>query len=168
MGVERGWILNGQFLARHLRSNSLMISELINGGSIPVLEMTMRFAGQRQRLIAHNIANAETPDFQPADVSVSGFQKMLGEAIDKRRQGGKELSGTLSWGETSELKKNSNGTLKLKPGTPQEGILFHDRNNRDLERLMQDNVENGLVFRMSSELLRSRYDILRSAIAQRA
>ena len=145
-----------------------MISELINGGAIPVLEMTMRFAGQRQRLIAHNIANAETPDFQPADVSVSGFQKMLGEAIDKRRKGGSELSGTLSWGETSELKKSSNGTLKLKPGTPQEGILFHDRNNRDLDRLMQDNVENGLVFRMSSELLRSRYDILRSAIAQRA
>ncbi len=128
----------------------------------------MRFAGQRQRLIAHNIANAETPDFQPMDVSVSSFQKMLGEAIDKRRQSGRELSGPLSWGETPEIKKRTDGTLKLQPATPQDNILFHDRNNRDTERLMQDNVENGLVFRMSSELLRSRYDILRSAIAQRA
>lgn len=145
-----------------------MISELIQGGAIPVLEMTMRFAGQRQRLIAHNIANADTPDFQPADVSVSGFQKMLGQAIDKRRNSGSELSGPLFWGETQEFKKSPGGTLKLKPGTPQNNILFHDRNNRDLERLMQDNVENALVFRTSSELLRSRYDILRSAIAQRA
>jgi flagellar basal-body rod protein FlgB len=145
-----------------------MITDLVQGGAIPVLEMSVRFAAQRQRLIAHNIANIDTPDFQPRDVSVKDFQKTLARAIEKRRKTGTEQAGGLDWDTTRELTKGVDGELRLEPHTAQGNILFHDRNNRDLERLMQDNVENALEFRTSSELLRSRYDLLRSAISQRA
>jgi len=150
-----------------------MIGELTNGGAMPALEMTMRFAGARHRLIAHNIANISTPDFRPVDVSVNDFQRMLGEAVDKRREGGSSgggagaAAGELMWKETRELRRAPNGGLELRPGTASSGVLYHDRNNRDTERLMQDLVENATAFRVASDLLRSRYQMLNSAIGER-
>ena len=147
-----------------------MIGELSGGGAIPALEMTMRFAGARHRVIAHNIANISTPDFRPMDVSVTDFQRVLGEAIDKRREGGSgagAAAGELMIKETRELRRAANGGLELRPITPSGGILFHDRNNRDTERLLQDLVENATVFRVASDLLKSRYQMLNTAIGER-
>jgi flagellar basal-body rod protein FlgB len=59
------------------------------------------------------------------------------------------------------------GGLTLKPRTPSGNVLYHDRNNRDLERLMQDLSENVLAFRVASDLLRRENDLLRTAISQR-
>lgn len=151
-----------------------MISELTNGGAIPALELSMRFAGQRQRLIASNIANLETPDYIPLDVSPKEFQKMLGEAINRRDAGdvgsaAGALAGQagLPWKDSRAFGRNARGELQIRPTQPADNVLFHDRNNRDLERLMQANVENALSFRVASDLLRSRYEILRTAISQR-
>lgn len=143
------------------------ISDVITGGAAPSLEMTIRFAGQRQRVLAHNIANLSTPDFRPVDVSPEGFQRALGEAIATRDQQTGGMSGGLEWRETRELRKGPDGSLTLRPTTPAGGILFHDRNNRDVERLMQDHAENLAVFRTATELLRSRMQLMREAMAER-
>jgi flagellar basal-body rod protein FlgB len=130
----------------------------------------LRFAGQRQRRIAHNIANISTPHFRHADVSPASFQKMLARAVDTRRQENGGASGELNWTPTQELRRNSAGQLQISPRTfsgPRAGILAHDRNDRDIERLMQDHAENAAVYRVSAELLRSRYQQIREAIAQR-
>lgn len=139
---------------------------LVNSGAMPALEMTLRFAGQRQTLIANNIANLDTPNYLPKDVSVTDFRRTLGEAIDRRRQSGRGES-PLPWDETRELRRDRNGELRIEPRTPSQNIVFHDRNNRDLERTMQDLAENAMAFRVSAELLRGRMEILRAAIAQR-
>ena len=39
--------------------------------------------------------------------------------------------------------------------------------DRDLEHTMLDLVENFLTFRLASELLRNRFDLLRTAISER-
>lgn len=145
----------------------MSLIDLVDSGAIPALEMTMRFAAKRQQLIAHNVANIETPDFRQADVSVRGFQKMLADAVDRRREDGED-AGPLSWTETAEVRRGAGRELTLRAGTSAGGVLFHDRNNRDLERLMQDQAENVGAFRVAADLLRTRFDILRSAIAQRA
>lgn len=36
--------------------------------------------GERQRLIAENIANASTPGYRPRDVDTAGFERMLASA----------------------------------------------------------------------------------------
>jgi flagellar basal-body rod protein FlgB len=146
----------------------MMIDELSTAGAIPVLEMTLRFAGARQRIIAHNIANLDTPGFRPADASPQAFQKTLREAVDERnaRTGGEQ--GELHWRDTKEIRHaGADGRIELVPQTPSSNILFHDRNNRDLERTMQDLAENVGVYRISADLLRSRYEVLKSAIAER-
>jgi len=144
------------------------MSDLANSGAIPTLEALMRFSGARHRLIAHNIANISTPGFIQKDVSVQDFQRSLAKAIESRREGaGGGLAGRLALESTDEVEIGPNGAMTLDPRTPHGGILFHDRNNRDIERLMQDNAENMGVFRVASELLRNRMQQLRDAIAER-
>lgn len=138
---------------------------LTNAGASPALEATIRFAGQRQRLIAHNIANIETPFFQQRDVSPTAFQRELGRAIDLRNRAGG--TGSLDLSRSREVHQAPDGTFTLSPSTPSGNIMFHDRNNRDVERLMQDQTENLAVFRMATDLLRTRTETLRSALAQR-
>lgn len=140
----------------------MFIDGLLNSGAIPSLERSVQFAARRQEIIAHNIANLSTPNFQPMDVSVGGFQKALGEAVDRRRQqmGGR---GPLRLESTREVSVTGRG-LELTPQQPSGNVLFHDRNNRDLERTMQDMVENLTAFRVASDLLKGRMDLLNSAI----
>jgi flagellar basal-body rod protein FlgB len=144
----------------------VFIQELTNSGAIPSLELMARFAGARQRVIAHNIANLDTPDFRPLDVSPQEFQKALGKAIEARRQAAGE-NGPLEFKGTDQVKVAADGTVSLNPSTASGNILFQDRNNRDLESLMAQQSENVAVFRTSVELLRSRYAVLQSAISER-
>jgi flagellar basal-body rod protein FlgB len=144
-----------------------MIHDLATAGAVPVLEAVLRFSAQRQRILAHNIANLTTPDFRPADVSTEGFARTLRDAVDRRRgQTGGE-HGELDLRSTREVQVDPDGRMRLKPSTPGPNLLLHDRNNRDLERSMQDLVENVTVFRVASDLLRSRYALLNTAITER-
>jgi flagellar basal-body rod protein FlgB len=143
-----------------------VFSDLGNSGALPALEAMMRFAGARQRLISHNIANISTPGFIQNDVSVPDFQRSLADAIESRRSDTSQVSGSLQL-RSKEVEILPDGTMFLNPETPSGGILYHDRNNRSVENLMKDNAENMGAFRIASELLRSRLQQLRDAIAER-
>lgn len=52
----------------------------------------------------------------------------------------------------------------LHPEPIGENILFHDGNDRNVERVMQSLVENFMAFRASAQLLRSRLSIISTAI----
>jgi len=145
----------------------MFISDLTTADAIPTLATSLRFAAQRQQFISHNIANLSTPDFRPQDVSVRGFQETLADAVDRRRARFDGVRGELPWRESREIRRNEHGLMDLKPNDRGRNILFHDRNNRDLERLMQDLVENTGYFQVSAQLLRSRFDLLGDAISER-
>jgi len=142
-----------------------MMADLFSSGGIQALELTLQFAGQRQRLIQNNIANIDTPDYRPMDVSPRKFQSALASAVAERDDSGGV--GPLRLDGSRELVQASDGSITLNPLTPSGNILFHDRNNRDLERSMQSLAENSATYRVAADLLRSRYDVLRTAISQR-
>lgn len=143
-----------------------MISDLSTAGALPALEKMFLFSGQRQRLIAQNIANIDTPNYQGVDVDAKGFQRALGDAIDKRKRQNGGVSGDLDLSQSRQVRMVG-GQMQLNPTTPIDGVLFQDRNQRDLERLMQDMVENATMFRIASDLLRKNQSLIRGAIAQR-
>ncbi len=145
----------------------MFIEQLTNADAIPALEASTQFAARRHTLIAHNIANFSTPRFQPLDVSVAGFRRQLSEAIDERRERFGGHRGDLELRSSREVRTTDDHRLVLEPRPAGRNVLFHDRNNRDLERTMQDLVENVASFRVSSDLLKSRIDLLRTAIAER-
>lgn len=143
----------------------MSLAGLTDWGATPTLEAMIRFAGERQRLIAHNIANINTPNFNQLDLSPTQFQQQLSEAVDKRRKTAD--SEPLELEDTGEVTPGPGGSMSFNPSTPRGGILRHDRNNSDLERLMQDQAENLMVYRQALDLLKSRSDLMRSALAQR-
>ena len=143
-----------------------MIDGVTNGDSIPVLERLMQFSGARHRIIANNMANLSTPDFVPVDLSVDRFQGQLAEAIDERREQSGNTGGSLAFEETDEIRFSGN-QLVVTPQPRHDNIMFHDGNDRDLERLTQSLVENFTAFRTAAQLLRSRFDIINTAISER-
>ena len=143
-----------------------MIDGVTNGDSIPILERMVQFAGQRHRLIVNNIANFSTPGYRAVDVSVDAFQARLGEAIDARRMRHGASGGELDLRDSRMVQINSTG-IDLHPEPIGRNILFHDRNDRDLERTMQDLAENFMTFRLAAELLRSRMALINLAIRER-
>lgn len=146
------------------------MKETLQAGSLPTLEAMMRFTGQRQRLLAHNVANLTTPNFQAVDVSPKAFQEMLGEAVAARRKANGGVGGRLEMRSSREVRTGPNGELSLRPLTGSGsvgGVLLHDRNDRDVERLMQSMTENYGAYRVAADLMRSRVGVLRTAISQR-
>lgn len=143
-----------------------MIDGLNNADVLPVLERVLQFAGQRHRLIVNNIANLNTPGFRPMDVSVEAFQKQLGEAVDARRESRGPLGGDLQLKESQQVSFTKDGLI-LHPEEAPISILFHDGSEKNIERTMQDLVENFSVFRLAADLLRNRVALLETAIRGR-
>ena len=65
--------------------------------------------------------------------------------------------------DTDQL-KFKDGAIEAQPQETNDGILFHDQNNRDLERLMQHLAENTMAHNMGIEMIRSELATLRTAI----
>lgn len=145
----------------------MLIDQVTSAGAIPTLEAMVRFAGQRQRIIAHNVANISTPEFQPLDASIEGFRGMLREAVEQRRKKTAGAHGPLVLSDTDEIEVGAAGSFRLTPRTHAGGMLFHDRNSRDLERMMQSVAENTAAFRIASDLLRQQTSMMRSAMGER-
>jgi flagellar basal-body rod protein FlgB len=146
--------------------------DLTSSPTIRVLELTAKFAGERQRVIASNIANIDTPNFQPTDLSPELFQRQLRSATERRRESSRPdeplvLRSVPGASGTQEVRVDAQGQAQFTPTSSSGNILFHDRNNRDLERMMQANAENVAVFRVAVDLLRSRYEQLRTAMSER-
>jgi len=144
----------------------VIINDLNSAGALPTLEKMFLFAGARQRLIANNIANIDTPGYQMQDVDPLSFQNALGEAIDQRRRGNGGASGQLDFGRNAQVRIQGD-RMVLTPTSSGTNILAHDGNDRDLERLMQQLVENATAFRVAADLMRQSRSQLKLAIAQR-
>jgi len=145
-----------------------MLNGLMNDAGIDVLERTIQFASSRQHLIAHNIANISTPNFRPQDVSVRDFQTTLAKAVETRRatHPGRRTAGNIRPADTREIAFRPD-RIDLKPRPTGEGLLFHDRNDRDLEGLMRDLTENTFAHRTATELIRARFATIATAIRER-
>jgi len=143
-----------------------MIQGMFDTGAMPALERLVQFTAQRHKLIAHNVANVSTPGFRPRDLDPTDFQRSLGEAIDRRRQLTGGPNGELRVGDTSQL-SFTDESIELKPGFADENILFHDRNNRSLEHLMQGLAENAMTHNMALEMMRNQFQMMQVAIRER-
>jgi len=143
-----------------------MITGLFNSGAMPALERVVQFTQARHQVLADNIANLSTPYFKPKDLDPQSFQTALREAIDHRRSGANPTSAPLEPADTRELRFQS-GRLEVHPQATNQGILFHDQNNRDLERTMQHLAENTVAHNTAVELMRNEFSMIATAIRER-
>ncbi len=143
-----------------------MIDGMFDSGAMPALERVVQFTQQRHRVLSDNIANLSTPYFKPRDLDPDSFQASLRNAVDRRRASFNPTAGPLELNDTRQLRFKPGG-IEAHAQPANHGILFHDQNNRDLERTMQHLAENTLTHNTAIEFLRNEYSILLTAIRER-
>jgi len=143
-----------------------MIDGILNSGAMPALERMVQFTGQRHRVLTDSIANLSTPNHRPRDLDPAEFQASLRDAVERRRQSDRPLRGELEMEDTRHLTFKDDG-LEAEAGPADQNIMFHDRNNRDLERTMQHLAENTMMHDAGITLLKNEFDMLKMAIRER-
>ena len=126
-----------------------MLGDLINNTSMPTLERLIAFTEQRHDLLVNNIANIDTPGYKVKDLDVRKFQQDMSEAIKNR-------STQQNTGSAQQAKIDFN-----------QYVLFHDGNNRSIEKQMTAITKNSVMHNAAVELLKSRYQLLERAISLR-
>lgn len=140
-----------------------MIEGMLGSTNLPALERSLQYMAARQKLLAGNIANIETPGYRPTDVAPAAFQHALRDALEQDRV---DRNGGLAFDDSAPVAFTEAGT-ELKPQVLAENIMFHDGNDRSVERLMQKMQENVYSFRIASQLLRNQFDLINTAIRER-
>ena len=134
--------------------------------TVDALTKALSFAEERNRIIANNIANANTPFYKARRAPVAEFQKALSQAIEKAGASagtGLRLSGARGIREVA-------GGLEITPSvkvTDASSPLRHDENNVSLEKEMTALAENTLMYRTLADLLRKQFGLLRLATRDR-
>jgi flagellar basal-body rod protein FlgB len=128
----------------------MVLDRLLNQGPLPLLEQELSFTDARQKVIADNIANVDTPGYQQKDLSVETFQSMLQEKVEQQESAS---PGSVRFDDIESEVEN-----------PTAGILSHDGNNRSMEQMMTDNAKNALMHNLVVELLRQQYQTLNEAL----
>ncbi len=143
----------------------MFLSDVTNAGAIPLLEKTLAFTEARNRMLAENIANVNTPGYRARQLSVRDFQAALRSARERRRAEG---GSGFHLPETREVRTDAAGHLQATPSLePVENILFHDGTNARVEHHMADLAENAMMHQVATELMQKKFGSLQSAIRGR-
>ena len=130
---------------------------------MPVLQQVMAFTEERHKVLADNISNIDTIDYQMKDLDTETFFSSLSDAIDRRSRRG--AGAPLEIKDSRFINWDKKGRIVADPiQSEPDNILFHDENNRSIEKQMSELAKNGLMYNTAAELLRGQYDKLTMAI----
>ncbi len=114
----------------------------LSSPTIKVLERGLDMASFRHQLLAHNIANVDTPGFKR---SGTDFAQAMSEAMN-----------------AADRDERINAAPRVV--TEADTSVRNDGNNVDIEREMAEMAENNLLYNAMSQLLSKRYAQLRTVI----
>ncbi len=134
----------------------LLHKVLFNKTRIPVLNAVLDVTQLRQRVIAHNIANVNTPGYRRKAVR---FQEYLASYVEQP-------------GITGRITEPRHLPIPKPIGAPQvyeAPAVVNDSgiNNVDIDREMTDLAENHLFFNAGQRLIAGQFDTLRKSITGR-
>lgn len=135
------------------------LSGIIGGKTISALEQTAAFTEARQKVIAENIANVDTPGYRHKQVDAGSFQQALAQALDA------SPGDALAKVSSDQVQYNEAGSMVLRPDTePADNVMFHDGTNGQIERDMTEMSRNQILNQVSVDMLRHHYQMLQTAI----
>lgn len=138
-----------------------MIDGLFSSGSIEALERVVQFTSKRHGYIVDNIANLTTPNYVPRDMPVKDFHAAMRDALDRKREAGPRAPLVMNDGNGLRFTK---GGIESDGVARNDNVLFHDGNNRSVEHVMKDLVENTMTHNAAVRLIKSEFTLLESAI----
>jgi flagellar basal-body rod protein FlgB len=129
------------------------------------LELAAQFAEQRQKVLAENLANIDTPNYHTQRLDPAAFQASLRQALEQAHRAGQER---LTLRDNAQFSTGSEGQIEVHPARePAPNVLFHDGTNARLEELLGDVAKNSLDYEVATSLLKLQYGLLLEAIRGR-
>jgi flagellar basal-body rod protein FlgB len=136
-----------------------MPSGLFAGDSWRVLEKGLDASGLRHRVIANNIANADTPQFKSSEVE---FETELRRALE-----GTSPRGVFPYQRKIDYPAGSGLSSVAPQVVERQGLTArNDGNNVDVDYEMTAMAENDLYYQALSRLLNDGFTRLRTAIRE--
>ena len=144
----------------------MLFDKVFNKTSVPLLNKVVAFTEKRHEVLAHNIANQNTPHYRSRDLDVAAFNKQLSRAVEQRsRPGGRTR---FEFGNSRNVGSSADGFLVTRSiEDPDPGLLKHNRNNVDAAREQAELARNTIMHNTAVELMRKQFDMLRTAISER-
>jgi flagellar basal-body rod protein FlgB len=138
--------------------------------TLKMLEQTVAFTERRHAILAGNIANVDTPDYQTKDLSVDRFQKSLRDAIQAERQEqemspGERLSlmGSANAASNTHFQDAKNVALENVRDSMKQ-IVYHDGSDDSLEMQVSQISKNQSMHTMAITIMKSQFRQLQMAI----
>lgn len=134
-----------------------MFENLFAGGHLGLLEKSLGAASLRQRVMANNIANVNTPGFKKSDVVFEdALQQAMAETsvVGQVRTHPDHLSKSKSFGQIQPRIVVSDGTA-----------IRNDGNNVDVEAEMAQVAQNNLYYNTLAQQLSAKLKDLKTAIS---
>jgi|GEM_PF-4652031 len=149
-------MLNGPFTQK---------GTLFAKGSLPVLERMMAYGEERNRIISHNIANAQTRYYKTQDTPDAEFHSLLEKSIKARDS--KHVK-TFEMFSNSEVYPEWQGNMHYRMHEPKQSILRHGDNDVDMDREISKLTRNHLEYQTYARLAKKQYELIRSTIRETA
>ncbi len=145
-----------------------MWNSLIGGNNVLALQQTLEFTERRHNLLAGNVANMDTPDYQTRDLSIENFQRSLDEALSSVQQA-KDNPGVPVDPIAEKLQSvasvaSSGDMSKVRDSMKQ--ILYHDGSDDSLEQQVTEIAKNLSMHNTATSILRSQFRTMQMAISE--
>ena len=143
----------------------MLISGITEEGVGPALVKTLAFQEARLKMIAENVANAQTPGYRAKQLDIPAFQSSLREALARPNGSHDRIELTVS----DQVRTDEAGFLVVTPSEdPVDQALFHDGTNISIEQEMSDLAQTSLWADLAGRLLQTKFEGLRKAIRGQA
>jgi len=136
-----------------------MLDGIIGNRTLSILEKALDGASLRQKVIANNLANVDTPGYKAMEVT---FEEQLARACRTNRVGEQ-----LRTSHPRHLQINSEENGGEPRITVLEGsVIRNDRNNVDIDREMARLAKNTIYYDTVAQIMNNEFRLLRMAISE--
>jgi flagellar basal-body rod protein FlgB len=134
------------------------LTALITDNITEILKKIIEFTQARQKILAQNITNLNTPGFVPKELEVDEFSDMLHNAIDEHIR-----SRRLILQDSENIKFGSSGSFTAKPINDETSKqLLEENRDQYLELQINKLWENSLNQKMAAEILKQKQEVILS------
>lgn len=141
-----------------------MLTRLFNGPQMTAMEKALDGSALRQKIIANNIANVDTPKYKALAVT---FEDQLQEAFSKQAPGS-SLQLTTTNPRHIPIQSSVQSVDEVSPKVEEikDWTLRNDKNNVDNDREMAQLAKNEIYYDAVMRNMNDEFRLLRAAITE--
>ena len=150
-----------------------MFNSVTDTTTLDILEKVAAFGERRHEVLAGNVANVDTPNYQMRDLPVAAFEKALSAAVHSLQktppgQHGDSLASLTAAARSPDVDELFPASLFQVADAPATNITFHDAGNRSIEHQMMELSKNAMVQNFVLDVMMSQMSLLQAMISERA